>query len=331
LHPGAVSSNSSIDSYNYPMEDVQVLVIITNQFNMPEYLGAINQLESYGCNITIAGPFATIGSGSDEIIVDLLISEVVASDFDCMYIPGGVSAEDLCLIPEVLTLLQDANALGICLAAICAGPLVFAAADIISGRNVTGNILIKSTLQAAGGIFFDSGQCVRDDNLVTADGPYLLDLVIEIVKVLGFYENNPPSIGPMYYELNYTSSSIECYLEVQVTDVFGVKSVQAVTYRIEDNGAIRSLVSSIYLTDPDKDSIFSNTITEMTIGDYIIELTVFDILFNGFTNESFLEFTIEQTNQSGIRFGIIGIYTTIVIGVLVIRHRNKQQKKQRHN
>ncbi|MHA1124710.1 MAG: DJ-1/PfpI family protein [Candidatus Heimdallarchaeota archaeon] len=325
-----VTSNQNVSSLipeiktdDVVIDDVQILTIIADEFDLNELIGVIDPLESFGCNNTIAGPTVHVTTGEHVQPVDILISEVVVTDYDCIFIPGGLAPDNLIPIPEFITIIQDADALGICLAAICSGPLVFAAADIVDGKNVTGNLSVKAELLAAGGIYFEGAHCITHDHLVTADSPYMFEMVIAITKVLGFYETDPPEIGHTSYELICDGSIHECTLEVEVTDEIGVESVQAFTYKLENGGSTKIQVESPMLLDPEDDDVYCNVIKELSPGDYLIELRVQDLLGNEFTNTSFLELTIEDPNQAGISFGVISVFAILTATILTTRRRKK--------
>ncbi len=87
-----------------------------------------------------------------------------------------------------MDILAQANEAGKLIAAICHGPRVLAAADVVSGTRVTcynQQYLLIDELQAAGAIVDTSRSVVRDGNIITgrslASTPKLLR---EIVKAL---------------------------------------------------------------------------------------------------------------------------------------------------
>ncbi|MHA1443107.1 MAG: DJ-1/PfpI family protein [Candidatus Heimdallarchaeota archaeon] len=291
------SVDTKINANELPMDGIQILILLEDTFDTSEYYGAKDPLEQFGCNITLAGPRETISTGTETFPVDLLLSEVDVNDYDCLYIPGGLAPEKLILIPEFITLIQQADALELCLAAICSGPLAFAAADIVSDRNVTSNPSVKAELVAAGGNYFDDAHCIRHEHLVSADSPYMLLMVIEMVKALGFYETNPPEILSMDYDLTKSGSNYNFYLEIEATDEFEAKF-----FRLENGGSTKNLVKSPYLQDPEDDGIYNYTILGLDPGDYVIELSVQDLLANIYTNTTFLSFTLEDTDKASIGF-----------------------------
>jgi protease I len=148
-----------------PLEGVHGLTLIAENFNPGEYDTVNDFMTEYGTQIDIVGPTATVeGEHGYSVETDFLIDEMTnVSDYDYLYVPGGYSPENLMLIPAALALVVEAYNEGLVMAAICAGPILFAAADIISGRNISGNIAIESEVINAGGNFIYTG--------IIIDGP----------------------------------------------------------------------------------------------------------------------------------------------------------------
>ena len=122
-------------STTLPMEGVSILYIMADGFDNTEYTGAKQFFEQFGCSSTVAGPESSLTGLHDTFVTaDILISQINLADYDCIYIPGGPASGVLAAMPSVTTLIHEANTLNMTLAAICGGPLVFAASGIISGR-----------------------------------------------------------------------------------------------------------------------------------------------------------------------------------------------------
>ena len=88
--------------------------------------------------------------------------------------PGG----DLINCQDALNLISSANNLGITLAAWCAGVRVLAAADVISGRNITGSAEYIDEYTNAGGFYNNENSYpVVDGNIITVSGMrYIIDM-----------------------------------------------------------------------------------------------------------------------------------------------------------
>ena len=309
---------------NTPMEGVMVLMLLDNQYDGAEYQGAKNKLESFGCTIVHTATTAQVESFQGGMItVDVLFEEVDEDDYDCVYIPGGLAPDNLIAKPAVISFIQRANDKGLALAAICSGPLVFAAAGIVDGKNVTGNISVQKELVEAGGNYL-ALPCVRDGNLITADNPYMDLSCYEIAKYLGYYEEDPPEVGEVNYTINRVGTTYDCCLGIEITDYFGVQQVRATAYKYENNRTEKKLTKQVLLTDPDNDEIFNYTIADLESGEYCITLFVQDVLGNEYTNESFLELDLTATENSTT--GIIAVSGFSVMFLALYARRRKNNK-----
>jgi len=173
---------------------------------VPNYFGAlchrvIDIFNDYGWNITLVGVTDTISACNGSIRywnipplkMDILVSEILdISEFDalCVLQPSkwtnypeyGNPAGDLIQSPEVLNLVSSAAESGLVIAAWCAGVRVLAAADVISGKRVTGSSEYIDEYTAAGAIYVsENSYPVVDGKIITVSGMrYILDMCEEI-------------------------------------------------------------------------------------------------------------------------------------------------------
>lgn len=93
-------------------------------------------------------------------------------DYDALVIPGGRAPEYLRLNPRVLEIAQHFMEKNKPIAAICHGPQILAAANIISGKNMISYPAVGPECKIAGAIFGEvspgADNAVTDGNLVTA-------------------------------------------------------------------------------------------------------------------------------------------------------------------
>jgi deglycase len=97
-------------------------------------------------------------------------SEIDASRYDALVIPGGRAPEYLRLNPKVLEVVRSFFSARKPVAAICHGPQVLAAAGVLKGRTCSAYPAVGPDVTACGGTFADvplDGAHV-DGNLVTA-------------------------------------------------------------------------------------------------------------------------------------------------------------------
>lgn len=112
---------------------------------------------------------------ADAFGVDKAISDVSASDYDGLVLPGGVANPD--------ALRTDSNAVDFVrafftqhkpVAAICHAPWTLVEADIIKGKTLTSWPSLKTDIQNAGGNWVNE-EVVVDQGLVTSRKPDNLD------------------------------------------------------------------------------------------------------------------------------------------------------------
>ncbi|MBN1969352.1 MAG: DJ-1/PfpI family protein [Candidatus Delongbacteria bacterium] len=169
-------------------ENVKALLVLPNQYGANYFLN-LDNLVKFGFDLTITGlteyvnpcPVYASPLGCYPIQTDLLISEVTdITDYDCMIIMSATSwtnilpCSDLIEDQRFIDLVKDAVNSGIVVAANCTAVRVLAAADVISGVNITGNYSFLNEYTQAGAIYLGRNHYpVIDGNIVTtAAGDY---------------------------------------------------------------------------------------------------------------------------------------------------------------
>lgn len=96
--------------------------------------------------------------------------EVRMQEYCGVYITGGRAPEYLRLNKSVLSIIHYANNFSLPIAAVCHGPQVLVAADILKDKRLTGYFTLKPEIEMAGGTWVTStdDEAVQDGNLVTA-------------------------------------------------------------------------------------------------------------------------------------------------------------------
>src|SRR2546421_5388746 len=107
----------------------------------------------------------------DKIEADHAVSDVDASDYDGLVVPGGVANPDALRMDEdavafVRAFFEQDKPTGI----ICHGPWVLVEADVAKGRTVTSWPSLKTDLRNAGAKWVDE-EVVVDNGLVTSRKP----------------------------------------------------------------------------------------------------------------------------------------------------------------
>jgi deglycase len=108
---------------------------------------------------------------ADEHKVDKLVEEADASDYDALFIPGGVGSPDQLRADEnVVQFTRAFFEQGKPVAAICHGPWVLVEAGVVDGRKVTSWPSVQTDIRNAGGTWADE-EVVVDQGLVTSRKP----------------------------------------------------------------------------------------------------------------------------------------------------------------
>ncbi|MCZ7358374.1 MAG: DJ-1/PfpI family protein [Candidatus Methanoperedens sp.] len=114
--------------------------------------------------------------------------DINAEDYDALVIPGGRAPEYIRLNKKVIQIVQDFAKRNKPIAAICHGPQVLAAANILKGRNCAAYQAVGPEINCAGGKWVDIAldQAHIDGNLVTAPAwPAHPEWLAKFLDVLG--------------------------------------------------------------------------------------------------------------------------------------------------
>jgi protease I len=117
---------------------------------------------------------------------DALLSDVQASDYDLLVVPGGTcNVDHLRINSDAIKLAKDFAAEGKPIAAICHGPWLLVNAEVLGGKTLTSCRYIKADVENAGGVHEDR-QVVVDDasgwKLITSRKPDDLDAFVAAIK-----------------------------------------------------------------------------------------------------------------------------------------------------
>src|SRR5438874_5036450 len=97
-------------------------------------------------------------------------SDVKASDYQLIVIPGGSSPDHMRRDGGMVKLVRDAAARKIPMAAICHGPWMLCSTDALKGRRCTSFMSIVHDVVNAGGKWVDE-ECVVDGPIITSRCP----------------------------------------------------------------------------------------------------------------------------------------------------------------
>jgi protease I len=164
----------------------KIAMLLAEGFEDLEYWVVVMRLQEEGAEVV------TVGAHTDEVAgknalkarADVEATEVEASGFDAVVIPGGWAPDKLRRYPEITGLVREVHEAGKVVGIICHGGLVAISAGIVEGASATGSLGIKDDLVNAGATWTDKA-AFREGNLVwgrvVADIP---DFCRELVAAL---------------------------------------------------------------------------------------------------------------------------------------------------
>jgi len=186
--------------YDFNMSGKQILVIFGEEFDWHETVLIPLRWKQWGAEITYCGDQKLLkghvkrkigkrfdNSESTFLKTDVLVSKVNADKFDLIYFPGGYGPKNILLNPEtrerILNIIQTGNKQNQLLAAICHGPVLFAAANIIENRNIAGHHAVELPIIIANGKYINE-KVIVDKNLISGNWPHFETFAITVAKIL---------------------------------------------------------------------------------------------------------------------------------------------------
>jgi 4-methyl-5(b-hydroxyethyl)-thiazole monophosphate biosynthesis len=116
----------------------------------------------------IGDGLAVHGSRGITVLADALWDSLDLASFDAITLPGGgKGTENLAADSRVIAAVQDFDAAGKFVTAICAAPAVLAKAGILTGRRAT---CYPACAEELGGAYADA-PVVADGTVITSQGP----------------------------------------------------------------------------------------------------------------------------------------------------------------
>ena len=129
--------------------------------------------ERFGWDITTTALTETLTSCNYaynvQLDVDILLTEISdVTEYDIVTIMPGSSHDTLRANETALDLIRDAVSQNLIVTGWCRAVRVLADADVIDGKNVTGNVDYQAEYEAAGATFFASSPPITDGNIITS-------------------------------------------------------------------------------------------------------------------------------------------------------------------
>jgi protease I len=150
----------------------RVAILAEDVYEDLELLYPLYRLREAGADVTVVGPQAKTYTSKHgyPVQADKASSEVDASQFDAVIIPGGFAPDKMRRDPRLVALVRDSFDAGKPVAAICHAGWMLAEADICRGKTLTSVGAIKTDLKNAGAEWVDR-EVVQDGNLITSRTP----------------------------------------------------------------------------------------------------------------------------------------------------------------
>jgi protease I len=164
-----------------PLKGKKIAVFLDNDFQIDEAYYTPLRLKEAGADIKIVSHYPSVERENFVVKADITPKEALKTLWDGIFIVGGFCPMEMREDPDVIKVMKDTNSRGALVAPICHGVTVAVAADILRGKNVTGNVRRHQEFINAGGIWHDDAPQI-DGNLITAIGPAdngtMLDAII---------------------------------------------------------------------------------------------------------------------------------------------------------
>ncbi|HAN46813.1 MAG TPA: DJ-1 family protein [Cyanobacteria bacterium UBA8156] len=138
-------------------------------FEEIEAVTIIDVLRRGGVSVVVAGLTAEPVAGSHDIalVPDQILGAIAWDEVSALVLPGGPGTATLQTTEPVIQALQKLHGAGKLTAAVCAAPLVLAAAGLLTGKRVTSYPTVRDRL---GGIWVEE-PVVQDGTILTGSGP----------------------------------------------------------------------------------------------------------------------------------------------------------------
>lgn len=153
-----------------------LLIVAQEGFQTREYHDTRRVLERAGHTVATASNEAgiVISNIGEEIVADVSLRDVSASEYDGIFIIGGPGALKYLDNADTVRVMKDALAHeGIYCGAICVAPRILAKAGLLSERRATGwnGDHELSRIFDDHSVIYEQAPVVVDDRIITADGP----------------------------------------------------------------------------------------------------------------------------------------------------------------
>ena len=155
------------------LKDKKVMIVVDREYNDLELWYPLYRLKEEGATVHVVGAEANRtyhGQAGIPVTTDYAYSEVKATDYDGIVVPGGWAPDRIRRYPEILEIIREMDKDEKPIGQICHAGWVLISADIIKGRKITSYFAIKDDMVNAGGIWIDE-EVVIDCHIISSRRP----------------------------------------------------------------------------------------------------------------------------------------------------------------
>jgi protease I len=169
------------------LEGLLVAVLATDGYDEATLAQPVRALQAAGARVEVVAPYAGAiagSAGAASVVVDRLLHEARADEYDALLLPGGaLSADALRMRADVQRFVRDVHQTGKPIAAIGHAPWLLVSTGLVPGRTLTGYFSIQDDVRNAGGTWGDQA-VVEDRNWVTSRDGHDLPAFAEAMVAL---------------------------------------------------------------------------------------------------------------------------------------------------
>ncbi len=167
-----VISEKSMEGREVSGKMKALMIIAKTNFRDEEYSEPRKVLEANGIEVVVASSSLAAARGMLGMTIkpDILIDDVMVSNYDAIIFVGGSGADEYYTNQKALSIAKESVDSGKVLAAICIAPVTLANAGVLNGKRATVFSSKIANIKAKGAIYV-SEDVVQDGNMITACGP----------------------------------------------------------------------------------------------------------------------------------------------------------------
>lgn len=149
-----------------------VLIVTGNQVEDLEFFYPYYRFLEAGFRVDVATPEGGLFKAKHGISLSdsIRLDDVSSDSYRLLYLPGGKAPEKLKQITEAVEIVRDFAESGKPIAALCHGPQLLAAADVIKGKKIAAWPEVEDEIRRAGADYVNA-ETVIDGQFITARWP----------------------------------------------------------------------------------------------------------------------------------------------------------------